>query len=83
MRQSLYIILATTLIKADIYNELRKKRNLQRAARIHLQHHSTHLMRDIGLQVDGFDVGEKFPPSVKAKKTVRHLRRFYYFKIKT
>lgn len=83
MRQSLFIILATTLIKADIHNELRKKRKLQRAIRVKCLHFNAHLMRDIGLQPDGFAIGEKFPPSVKAKRTVRHLRHFYALKIKT
>jgi len=83
MRQSLFIILATTLIKADIHNESRKKRKLQRAERVKYLYFNAHLMRDIGLQPDGFFVGEKFPASLKAKRTVRHLRHFYAIKIKT
>jgi hypothetical protein len=83
MRQSLFIILATTLIKADIHNELRKKRKMQRPVRFEHLYFNDHIMRDIGLQSDGFAIGEKYPPAVKAKRTVRHLRHLYYAKIKT
>jgi len=83
MRQSLYIILAVTLIKADINNELRKSRKLQRAVRYTDLNMSASLLRDIGLQADGFDVGEKFPPAVKAKRTVRYLRHIHHPKINT
>jgi len=83
MRQSIYIILATTLIKADIHNELRKRRKMLRAVRIENVYFSTYLMRDIGLQPGGFAIGERFPPIVKAKRTVRYLRHLYYSKIST
>jgi len=83
MRQSLYIIIAIALIKADINNELRKSRNLQRALRYPDLNLSANLLRDIGLQADGFDVGEKFPPAVKAKRTVRYLRHIHRLKVNT
>jgi len=83
MRQSIYIILATTLIKMDIHHEQRKIRKQQRAVRYETTHLSHHLMRDIGLQADGFDVGEKFPAPVKAARSVRYLRHLYQVKINT
>lgn len=83
MRQSIYLILATTLIKADIHNEIRKRRKQIRAERVKHLHLSDHLLRDIGLQPDGIVIGEKFSPSVKAERTVRHLRQLHYAKIRT
>jgi len=83
MRQSLYIIIATALIKADINNELRKSRKLQRVQCYPDLNLSVNLLRDIGLSPDGFDVGEKFPPAIKATRTVRYLRHIHHFKIST
>lgn len=83
MRQSLYLILATTLIKADINNELRKIRKEQRAIRYTILHFNAHLLRDIGLQTDGFDTGEKFPAAIKATRMVRYLRHLHYVRMKT
>lgn len=83
MRQSILIILATTLIKADINNELRKKRKQLRPIKVDHLYLNAHLLRDIGIQSDGFAVGERFTPIVRAKRTVRYLRYLHYFKIST
>jgi len=83
MRQSIYLLLAVTLIKADISNELRKKRKKYQVQRIENLYLSAYLMRDIGIQADGFAVGEKFSPAIKAQRTVRYLRYLQYDKIKT
>lgn len=83
MRQSIYLILATTLIKADIQNELRKKRKLLCPIRVDHLYFSDHLLRDVGIQSDGFVVGERFPPTVIARRTVRYLRHLQYIKINT
>ncbi|PKG39046.1 DUF1127 domain-containing protein [Psychromonas sp. Urea-02u-13] len=83
MRQTLFLILATTLIKADIKNELRKKRKQQRPQRLEHLYLNDYLMRDIGLQPGGFAIGEKFSPSVKAKRSVRYLRYLHQLKINT
>ncbi len=83
MRQSIYLILATTLIKADIYNEQRKKRKQQRPQLLNDLFLSEHLMRDIGLQPDGSVINDTIPAAAKAKKTVCHLRRLHYSKITT
>lgn len=81
MRQSLYLILATSLIKADIHQQQRKIRKQLRPERFEHQYFNAYLLKDIGLQPDGFAVGEKVPPIIKAKRTVRHLRHLYYGKI--
>ena len=83
MRQSIYLLLATTLIKVDINNELRKKEKKLRAQKIEFLYLSAHLMRDIGIQTDGFIVGERFPAALQAQRTVRYLRYLQYAKIKT
>lgn len=83
MRQSFYLFLATACIKADIHLELRKVKRQQRAVHYAHPHLSPHLLRDIGLQADGIDNGEKFPAPLKAKRVTRYLRHLYYGKITT
>jgi len=83
MRPSLYILIATLLIKADIQHSLRKEQKKLRAEKVDFTHLSTHLLRDIGLQYDGFDVGERFPAAVQANRKVRYLRHIEYSKINT
>jgi len=46
MRHSIYILLATTLIKADIKHELRLKRKLLRPIKVDLNL-SAHMLMDI------------------------------------
>ena len=83
MRQSIYLVLATTLIKADINNELRKKQKKYRAEKVEFLYLSQHLMQDIGIQSDGFIVGERFPVAVQAQRTVRYLRYLEFAKVNT
>lgn len=83
MRQSIFLLLATTLIKADIHNEQRKLRKRLRPVKIANLYLSDHLMQDIGLQPDGFAIGERFPATIKAKRTVRYLRYLHYSQINT
>ena len=83
MRPSIYILLATLLIKADIYNEIRKKEKRLRPQQVDSQYLTTHMMRDIGIQSDGFIVGERFPSAMKAHRTVRYFRYLEYSKMNT
>ncbi|TEW48288.1 DUF1127 domain-containing protein [Psychromonas algicola] len=83
MRPSIYLLLATLFIKADIYNELRKKEKLLRAQRVDIAYLNKHMMQDIGIQSDGFIVGERFPVAVKADRTVRYFRHIEYSKMNT
>ena len=73
MRHSIYILLATTLIKADIKDELRLKRKLLRPIKVDLNL-SAHILMDIGINPDGFAVGERFTSAQKARRIVRYLR---------
>ena len=73
MRHSIYILLATTLIKADIKHELRLKRKLLRPIKVDLNL-SAHMLMDIGINPDGFAVGERFTSAQKACRIVRYLR---------
>ena len=73
MRHSIYILLATTLIKADIKHELRLRRKLLRLIKVDLNL-SAHMLMDIGINPDGFAVGERFTSAQKARRIVRYLR---------
>jgi len=83
MRPSIYILMATLLIKVDIQRSLRKEQKKLRATKIENLHLSVHLMRDIGLQYDSFDTGERFPAAIQANRKVRYLRHIEYGKIST
>ena len=83
MRPSIYLLLATLLIKADIYNEARKREKRLQPQLVDLQYLSTHMMRDIGIQSDGFVVGDKFPAVMKAQRAVRYFRYIEYSKMNT
>jgi hypothetical protein len=73
MRHSIYILLATSLIKADIKHALRLKRKLLRPIKVDLDL-SADLLMDIGINPDGFAVGERFTSAQKAHRIVRYLR---------
>jgi hypothetical protein len=73
MRHSIYILLATSLIKADIKHALRLKRKSLRPIKVDLDL-SAHLLMDIGINPDGFAVGERFTSAQKAHRIVRYLR---------
>ena len=83
MRPSIYLLLATLFIKADIYNELRKKEKQLRPQKVDVGYLSAHMMQDIGIQSDGFIVGERFPVAVKANRAVRYFRYIEYSKMNT
>ena len=82
MRQSIYIIIATTLIKADINREIKQKRKLLCPVKVNLNL-SVHMLQDIGINPDGFCVGERFEPAKKAYRVVRYLRYIKSTEIRT
>ena len=87
MRQSIYIILATTLIKADInretkQNKTKQNRKLLCPIKVNLNL-SVHMLQDIGVNPDGFCVGERFEPAKKAYRIVRYLRYIKSTEIRT
>jgi len=81
MRQSIYLVLATALIKADINNELRQQQRKLRAKRTDVQYLSEYMMRDIGLQADAFVAVKNFSTALRAYRTVRYVRYLKYSKI--
>ncbi len=75
MRHSVYLTLATMLVKADLRREEREwKRKVRRSAH-DLPWHNAHLLRDIGIEQDGRTIGHSEPDAVKAERRIRHLRR--------
>ena len=82
MRQSIYIILATTLIKADINRETKQNRKLLCPIKVKLNL-SVHMLQDIGVNPDGFCVGERFEPAKKANRVVSYLRYIKSAEIRT
>ncbi|BCL71063.1 conserved hypothetical protein [Vibrio nigripulchritudo MADA3029] len=83
MRHSIYIQLATLLVKADIKREERAwKRRVARAQQ-NIPWHNAHLLQDIGLDPDGRLVGANEQPSATAERRVRHLRRLIRTRIPT
>ncbi|KLN64215.1 MULTISPECIES: hypothetical protein [Vibrio] len=83
MSHSVYLKLATLLVKADLRREERQwKRKLRRSA-FDIPWNNEHLLRDIGLEQDGRPVGFSEPDSVKAERRIRHLRRVLSARIPT
>jgi hypothetical protein len=75
MRHSIYLKLATILVRADLRREEQAwKRKLRRSS-YHIPWENEHLLRDIGLESDGRPLGFSEPEAVKAERRVRHLRR--------
>ncbi|MCG9598362.1 DUF1127 domain-containing protein [Vibrio sp. Isolate25] len=83
MSHSVYLKLATLLVKADLRREEREwKRRVRRSA-FHIPWENERLLRDIGLERDGRPVGHTEPDSVKAERRIRHLRRVLSARIPT
>ncbi|MFY2509626.1 DUF1127 domain-containing protein [Vibrio pectenicida] len=83
MSHSVYLKLATFLVKADLRLENRKwKRRVRRAA-FHAPVNNSHLMRDIGLEADGRFIADTVPDNVKTERRIRHLRRVLSLRIST
>ncbi|GAB2637112.1 DUF1127 domain-containing protein [Vibrio panuliri] len=83
MNQSIYLKLATVLVKADLRREERAwKRRVRRSAH-EIPWHNEYLLRDIGLDRDGRPLGKSVDPEVKAERRIRHLRRVLTSRILT
>lgn len=75
MSHSVYLKLATILVKADLRREEREwKRKVRRSA-FDIPWENAHLLRDIGLEHDGRPMGVSLPDSVIVERRMRHLRR--------
>ncbi|MGV2988691.1 DUF1127 domain-containing protein [Vibrio sp. E150_011] len=76
MRTSIYLTLATWLIKADLHHEEREWKRRYRRNAYQLPLYNEHLLRDIGLDSQGRPLGlVTHVPSVVATRKARHLRR--------
>ncbi|WP_394248987.1 DUF1127 domain-containing protein [Vibrio profundi] len=83
MRHSIYLKLATLLVRADLRREEKVwQRKLRRSAH-NLPWDNAHLLKDIGLESDGRPIGFSEPEAVKAERRVRHLRRVLSARIPT
>ncbi|KAA8666883.1 DUF1127 domain-containing protein [Vibrio gigantis] len=83
MRHSVYLKLATVLIRADLRREEREWQRKVRRSSYDLPWNNTHLLRDIGLEVDGRPLGFSEPEVVTIERRVRHLRRVLSARIPT
>lgn len=75
MRQSLYLRIAVLLVRADLHREDKKWHKAHRQAQFDLPFYNAHLLKDIGLYIDGTTIGSVFEAKDKAARTIRHLRR--------
>ncbi len=83
MRHSIYLKLATLLIKADLKREENEwQRRLRRSAH-DIPWTNVHLLKDIGLDQDGRSAQVSIPDTVKVERRVRHLRRVLTARIPT
>ncbi|ARP39195.1 DUF1127 domain-containing protein [Vibrio syngnathi] len=83
MRHSVYLKLATVLIRADLRREEREWQRKVRRSSYDLPWNNTHLLRDIGLEPDGRPIGFSEPEVVTIERRVRHLRRVLSARIPT
>ncbi|WP_261882592.1 DUF1127 domain-containing protein [Vibrio pelagius] len=83
MRHSVYLKLATVLIRADLRHEERVWRRKVRRSVYDLPWENPHLLKDIGLEVDGRPIGLSEPETVTIERRVRHLRRVLSARIPT
>lgn len=77
MKKSLYLKLATLLIKADVVREKRNKNRIVNS----LPLHSDYLLKDIGVTKEGYILEAGEPDCVKAKRRVRHIKRVLNIRI--
>lgn len=83
MRHSVYLKLATVLIRADLRREEREWQRKVRRSSYELPWNNTHLLRDIGLEAGGRPIGFSEPEVVTIERRVRHLRRVLSARIPT
>ncbi|QPK05094.1 DUF1127 domain-containing protein [Vibrio kanaloae] len=83
MRHSVYLKLATILIRADLRREECEWQRKVRRSSYELPWNNTHLLKDIGLEADGRPIGFSEPEVVTIERRVRHLRRVLSARIPT
>lgn len=83
MHHSIYIHLATLLIKADLKREQNAWLRKIRRSQYELPFHSEHLLRDIGLDNTGRPLGEPLSVVNKAERRVTLMRRIFRTRLST
>jgi hypothetical protein len=84
MRHSIYLTLATLLIKADLERELRQWKRKVRQSAYDLPWDNAHLLRDIGLEPDGRPIGiQEVDNKDRASRRVYKIRRSLSMRIPT
>ncbi|OCH14066.1 MULTISPECIES: DUF1127 domain-containing protein [unclassified Aliivibrio] len=83
MRHSLYLRLATLLIKADFSREEREWKRSVRKAQYEIPWGNEYLLKDIGLHLDGRTINDLEVPAIKTERQIRHLRRLIRLRIAT
>ncbi|HAS61941.1 MAG TPA: DUF1127 domain-containing protein [Vibrio sp.] len=83
MSHSIYLKLATVLVKADLRREERAWLRKVRRSAHEIPWQNEHLLRDIGLDKEGRPLGNSLAPEVKAERHIRHLRRVLTSRIVT
>ncbi|CAM2949336.1 DUF1127 domain-containing protein [Vibrio mytili] len=83
MRHSIYLKLATLLLKADLKREEKEWQRKVRRSAHDIPWANPHLLRDIGLDEDGRSTQASVPDAVKIERRVRHLRRALTSRIST
>ncbi len=83
MRHSIYLKLATLLLKADLKREENEWQRKVRRSAHDIPWTNAHLLKDIGLDQDGRSTRASVPDTVKVERRVRHLRRMLTARIPT
>ncbi|MDD9175604.1 DUF1127 domain-containing protein [Aliivibrio finisterrensis] len=83
MRHSLYLRLATLLIKADLAREEREWKRKVRKVQYEIPWGNEYLLRDISLHIDGRTISDLEVPAIKTERQIRHLRRLVRLRIAT
>lgn len=83
MRHSIYLKLATVLLKADLKREEKQWQRMVRRSSHDIPWTNEHLLKDIGLDKDGRSTQASIPDAVKVERRVRHLRRVLTSRILT
>ncbi|WP_343291164.1 DUF1127 domain-containing protein [Vibrio harveyi] len=83
MRHSIYLKLATVLLKADLKREEKQWQRMVRRSSHDIPWTNEHLLKDIGLDKDGRSIRTSVPDAVKVDRRVRHLRRVLTSRILT
>lgn len=83
MRHSIYLKLATVLLKVDLKREEKQWQRMVRRSSHDIPWTNEHLLKDIGLDKDGRSTQASVPDAVKVERRVRHLRRVLTSRILT